>query len=56
LVDKPLVNQHFESLDELENVWATRCFVLQTMSQGIKNITNYFWFNFGLTGLDLLVV
>ena len=56
LVDEPLVNEHFESLDELEDVLATRCCVLQTMNQEIKNITNYYWFNSGLTGVDLLVV
>ena len=50
------VNEHFESLSELKDVWATRCFVLQTMSQKIKNITSYCGFNWGLTGLDLLVV
>jgi hypothetical protein len=26
---------------------ATRCCVLQTMNQEIKNITNYYWFNWG---------
>jgi hypothetical protein len=56
LVDEPLVNEHFESLDELEDVLATRCCVLQTMNQEIKNVTNYYWFNSGLTGVDLLVV
>jgi len=56
LVDEPLVNEHFESLDELEDVLATRCCVLQTINQEIKNITNYYWFNSGLTGVDLLVV
>jgi hypothetical protein len=55
LVDEPLINEPFESQDELEEVLATRCCVLQTMSQEIKNITNYYWFNSGLTGVDLLV-
>jgi transposase len=56
LIDEPLVNEHFESQHELEDVLATRCCVLQTMSQEIKNITHYYWFNSDLTGVDLLVV
>jgi transposase len=46
LVDEPLVNEHFESIDELEDVLATRCCVLQQMNNEIKNLTNYHWFNY----------
>jgi len=46
LVDEPLVNEHFESIDELENVLATRCCVLQEMTNEIKNLTNYHWLNY----------
>jgi transposase len=47
LVDEPLVNEHFESIDELEDVLAARCCVLQQMSHEIKNLTNYHWFQYG---------
>jgi len=46
LVDEPLVNEHFESIDELEDVLATRCCVLQQMNNALKNLTNYHWFNY----------
>jgi hypothetical protein len=47
LVDECLVNKHFESLDDLEDVLAARCCVLQTQSQEIPNITHYHWLNWG---------
>ncbi|MEM9543055.1 MAG: hypothetical protein AAGA60_26630 [Cyanobacteria bacterium P01_E01_bin.42] len=47
LVDEPLVNTHFETLDELEEVLAQRCCYLQdNMMKEIKNLTNYHWFTF----------
>jgi transposase len=47
LVDEPLVNEHFESIEPLEDALAIRCCVLQQMTNEIKNLTNYHWFNYG---------
>lgn len=46
LVDEPLVNRHFETIEELEEVLAERCRVLQTMTEEIKNLTDYYWFTY----------
>jgi transposase len=46
LVDAPLVNQHFESIAQLEEVVAKRCCVLQEMREEIKKLTNYHWLNY----------
>jgi len=46
LVDAPLVNQHFESIEQLEEVVAQRCCVLQEMREEIKKSTNYHWLNY----------
>lgn len=46
LVDEPLVNAHFESIDQLENVLAARCCILQEMTDEIKNLTHYHWLNY----------
>lgn len=46
LVDEPLINQHFESIEQLEEVLVNRCCVLQEMRDEIKNLTNYHWFNY----------
>jgi hypothetical protein len=46
LVDVPLVNQHFESIDQLEKVVAKRCCVLQEMREEIKKLTNSHWLNY----------
>jgi hypothetical protein len=45
-VDEPLVNEHFESIEQLENVLAARCCVLQEMTDEIKNLTYYHWLNY----------
>lgn len=39
------VNEHFETLDEIEERLVTRCQVLETMTSEIKNLTNYYWLN-----------
>jgi hypothetical protein len=36
LVDEPLVNQHFENIQQLEDVLALRCCVLQKMKDEIR--------------------
>lgn len=43
LVDEPLVNQYFESIDEIEAILAKRCCVLSEMKHEISNLTNYHW-------------
>lgn len=43
LVDEPLVNECFESLDEIEELLVKRCNVLSNMKEEIKNLTNYHW-------------
>ena len=46
LVDEPLVNQHFENIEEVEDVLAQRCCVLTEMRDEISNLTNYHWFKY----------
>ena len=46
LVDEPLVNRHFETINEIEELLIKRCNVLSKMKQEIKNLTNYHWLNY----------
>jgi transposase len=46
LVDEPLVNQHFETINEIEDVLVERCCVLTEMRDEICSLTNYHWFKF----------
>ena len=41
LVDEPLVNEYFETIEEIEEILITRCQYLETMTNEIKNLTNY---------------
>jgi transposase len=43
LVDEPLVNQYFESIDQLEAVLSERCCILAGMTEEIHNLTAYHW-------------
>ena len=44
VADEPLVNQSFDKIQDLEEVLAQRCQILSTtMTEPIKNVTNYFW-------------
>lgn len=45
LVDEPLVNKHFETIDQIEELLIKRCNALSNMKQEIKNLTNYYWFS-----------
>jgi transposase len=47
LVDEPLVNQYFETIDEIEDVLAQRCCVLSDMKDEIRHLTNYHWLKLG---------
>lgn len=44
LADEPLVNKSFDSINDLEEVLSERCQILSTtMTEQIKNLTNYHW-------------
>ncbi len=45
LVDEPLVNENFETIDEIEELLVKRCNVLREMKQEIRNLTHYHWLN-----------
>jgi transposase len=46
LVDEPLVNEHFATIEELEETLVQRCRTLSTMTTEIKNLTNYHWLTY----------
>lgn len=46
LVDEPLVNQYFETIEELEEVLVLRCNLLRKMKVEIENLTHYHWLKF----------
>ena len=43
LVDEPIVNQSFETINEIEDILIKRCNILNDMQEEIKNLTNYHW-------------
>ncbi|MEY2833628.1 MAG: hypothetical protein RLZZ574_2887 [Cyanobacteriota bacterium] len=45
LVDEPLVNEHFETIDEIEQTLIKRCNILREMKDEIRNLTDYHWLN-----------
>ncbi|MBW4573941.1 MAG: hypothetical protein KME08_01500 [Aphanothece sp. CMT-3BRIN-NPC111] len=47
LVDEPLANNYFETIDELETILVERCrFLQQHMQVEIRNLTNYHWLTY----------
>lgn len=46
LVDEPLVNEHFETIEVMEEMLAIRCVVLQSMKKEIKDLTDYHWLTY----------
>ena len=47
LIDEPLVNQYFETIEELEEILAKRCVVLQeSMKEEVRALTNFHWLNY----------
>lgn len=46
LVDEPLVNKYFETINDIEEVLAKRCNLLSEMKQEIRNLTYYHWLAF----------
>jgi transposase len=47
LVDEAISNENIETMDELEEILSKRCCVLTHMTEEIKNLTNYHWFQYG---------
>ncbi len=44
VADEPLVNKSFDKIQDLEAVLEERCQILSTtMTEPIKNMTNYYW-------------
>jgi transposase len=43
LVDEPLVNEYFETIDDIEEILVQRCNVLMEMKEKIKDLTYYSW-------------
>lgn len=43
LVDEPLVNKHFQTIDELDAVVASRCCDLLEVRSTIASLTNFHW-------------
>ena len=41
LLDEPIVNQSFETIDEIENVLMKRCNILNDMQEEVRNLTDY---------------
>ena len=46
LVDEPLVNKYFETIDQIEELLSERCTVLSEMKKEMKNLTYYHWLDF----------
>ncbi len=43
LVDQPVVNRHFDTLDDLQTVLADRCVWLQDQPDIVRSATNFHW-------------
>lgn len=43
LLDEPIVNQSFKTINEIEDLLMKRCNILNDMQEEIKNLTNYHW-------------
>ncbi len=46
LVDEPLVNQYFETINEIEDILVERCCVVSEMKHEVGKLTNYHWFQY----------
>ncbi len=45
-MDEPLVNEYFETIEEIEEILVDRCNCLrEEMQSEIKNLTDYHWLN-----------
>ena len=43
LVDEPLINQYFETINEIEEILVERCCVVSEMKDEVRKLTNYHW-------------
>ena len=43
LIDEPLVNQYFKTIDEIEDILVKRCCVVSDMRDEVRQLTNYHW-------------
>jgi hypothetical protein len=43
LIDEPLINQYFETINEIENILLERCCVVSEMKDEVHKLTNYHW-------------
>ena len=43
LIDEPLINQYFETINEIENILVKRCCVVSDMKNEVSKLTNYHW-------------
>ncbi|NEQ88679.1 MAG: hypothetical protein F6K26_54915 [Moorea sp. SIO2I5] len=43
LVDEPLANKSFETIDEIEELLVKRCNVMSEMKEEIRKLTFYHW-------------
>ena len=46
LVDEPLVNQYFETINEIEDILVERCCVVSEMRDEVRKLTNYHWLKY----------
>ena len=46
LIDEPLVNQYFETINEIEDILAERCCIVSKMKDEVQKLTNYHWLKF----------
>ena len=42
-IDQPLVNQYFETINEIEDILVERCCVVSQMKDEVCKLTNYHW-------------
>lgn len=43
LLDEPLVNNYFETIDKIEEILVERCHILSEMKAEIRDLTYYHW-------------
>ena len=43
LVDQPLINQYFETINDIEDILVERCCVVSQMKDEVCQLTNYHW-------------
>lgn len=46
LVDEPLVNQYFETINEIEDILVERCSIVSQMKNEVCRLTNYYWLQY----------